>query len=67
MKSKPGFLFFLANFAIVHGIYAAIGATISNVVRPFGYTSVQSSMFGGVCIIGGLVASYVYSAILDYA
>lgn len=55
------------NFAIVHGIYAAIGATINNVVRPFGYTSVQSSMFGGFCIIAGLVASYIYSAILDYS
>ena len=65
LKEKRSFLFFMFNFAIVHGIYAALGGTINNLVRPYGYTAIQSSMFGGVCIISGLIASYVYSAILD--
>lgn len=65
MKTKRSFMFFLLNFAIVHGIYAALGATINNIVRPFGYTAKESSIFGGICIISGLIASYIYSAILD--
>ena len=67
LKSKRSFHFFLLNFAIVHGIYAAIGATINNVVRPFGYTAKESSLFGGACIITGLISSYLYSAILDHS
>lgn len=65
LKDKRSFMFFMLNFAIVHGIYAALGATINNIVRPYGYTAKESSMFGGFCIISGLVASYIYSAILD--
>lgn len=67
LRSKRSFLFFVLNFALVHGVYAALGATVNNVVRPFGYSAKESALFGGVCIISGLVASYFFSAFLDRA
>jgi len=40
LKANKNFWFFLFNFAIIHGIYAALGGTINNLVRPFGYTAI---------------------------
>lgn len=39
LRSKRSFQFFVLNFALVHGVYAALGATVNNVVRPFGYSA----------------------------
>lgn len=39
LRKKYSYMFFVVNYALVHGVYAALGATINNIVRPFGYTA----------------------------
>ena len=53
------------SFNMLYGVYTCLGAIINNLVEPFGYTSVDSSIFGATFIFFGLCGSFVASSILD--
>lgn len=67
LSKNSNIWWFVLNFGIIHGVYACLGATVNNVVRPFKYTAMESALFGGVCLSSGLVASFFFSKYLDRA
>lgn len=53
------------SFCMMYGVYTSLGAIINNLVDPFGYTPVDSSIFGATLIFFGLVGSAIASYYLD--
>ncbi|KAJ1565037.1 hypothetical protein HK096_004916 [Nowakowskiella sp. JEL0078] len=56
-------LAFAASIAI--GLYNAFGTLLNQLVLPFGYTDDDSSILGGIFIIGGVISAAVCGAIVD--
>merc|ERR1739848_422352 len=50
---------------MLYGVYTCLGAIINNLVSSYRFTSVDSSIFGAVFIISGLIGSFVISGFLD--
>ena len=67
LRSNTSFWCFLVNFAIIHGVYAALGAVVNNIVRPFKYTAQESSLFGCSALITGLIASFIGQRLVSFS
>lgn len=48
-----------------YGYYTAMGALMSNILQPFGYTSLQCSIMGVCFLLSGLIGSFFFSYLLD--
>lgn len=55
----------VVSFNMLYGVYTCLGAIINNLVDPFGYTPVDSSIFGATLIFFGLIGSAGASFYLD--
>lgn len=54
-----------ASFTTLYGIYTSLGSVVSSITEPYGYTSVDNSIFGAIFILSGVVGSFIYGMILD--
>lgn len=52
-------------FALVYGVYVALGTTLSNILNPFGYNPTQIATIGGSCLFSGVVGAILVGIILD--
>jgi sugar phosphate permease len=55
----------VASFNFLYGIYTALGAVVSSITKPYGYTSTDNAMFGATFIFAGVLSSFVIGVILD--
>ena len=55
-----------AAYAIIYGVYCATGATMSNLLNPFGYSPSDISIAGGSGLLTGVVAALCIGCFLDY-
>ena len=65
LVTNRNYILICINFSMLYGVYTCLGAIINNVTQPFGYTSADSSIFGGVFIFCGLGGSFVIAGYLD--
>jgi Na+/melibiose symporter-like transporter len=64
MKNK-NYILLIISFTFLYGIYASLGAAVSFITRPYGYTSKNNSLFASVMIVFGVLGSIGFSIILD--
>jgi hypothetical protein len=62
---NPSYLCLTATFTLLYGIYSSLGAVVASVTTPFGFTSIDNSIFGAVFIFFGVAGSFVVSILLD--
>ena len=48
-----------------YAVYGTLGATINNLVAPYGFTAMNSSLFGATFIMVGLVSSIIVGGYVD--
>lgn len=64
LKNK-NYICMIISFNMFYGVYTCLGAIINNLVEPFGYTPIDTSIFGATMIFCGLVGSIVMSHFMD--
>ena len=62
---NKNYIFLTITYMMLYGVYTCLGAIINNLVSSYGFSSVDSSIFGAIFIICGLVGSFVVSGFLD--
>jgi Na+/melibiose symporter-like transporter len=65
LVKNPSYLLLVASFNFLYGIYTALGAVVSTITAPYGYTSNDNSVFGATFIMFGVFSSFVVGIILD--
>lgn len=55
------------SYGLVYGVYCAIGASMSNLLNPFGYSPTQISIAGASCLVSGVVGALLIGCYLDYS
>ena len=66
MWANKNFMLQALAFALIYGVYCAVGATMSNLVNPFGYTPTDISIAGGMSLLCGLVSALAIGCFLDH-
>jgi FLVCR family feline leukemia virus subgroup C receptor-related protein len=64
MKNRS-YLLLVLGYATLYGTVTAVGAIISSLTLPYGYTVQNNSLFGGAFIISGIFGSILTGIILD--
>ena len=64
MRNKS-YLFLSGTFTFLYGIYTSLGAVVSSVTQPFGFSGIDNSIFGASFIFFGVVGSFVFGFLLD--
>jgi hypothetical protein len=64
MKNK-NYVLLSFVFTFIYGIYTALGAVVSFITEPYGYTSGDNSLFAAILIAVGVVASIGLGIIID--
>lgn len=64
IKNK-NYVCMVLTFNMLYGVYTCLGAIINNLVDPFGYTPIDSSIFGATFIFCGLIGSIIFSYYMD--
>ena len=59
------YVLLMLSFSMTMSIYTIVAATVGPIAKGFNFDSMGVSLFGGVFIICGLVASFVHAFILD--
>ncbi|KAJ9463283.1 putative MFS-type transporter C09D4.1 [Diplonema papillatum] len=65
MLTSPSFMGLFASFGVGMGAFNTIATLLNQVVKPFGYGNTQSSVFGAMNIIFGLIGSGVAGVLMD--
>ena len=60
-----GYFLLSITFTCLYGIYSSLGAIVSSMTEPYGYTASDNALFGGVFIFFGIVGSLILSILLD--
>jgi len=63
--TNKGYLLLTVTFTCLYGIYTALGAVVSSVTFPFGFTSTDNSIFGATFIFFGVVGSFFFGIMID--
>jgi len=66
MWANKNFMTLTVAYAIVYGVYCAIGTTMSNLLNPFGYTPTQISIAGGSTLLAGVIGALLIGVFLDH-
>ena len=66
MWANKNFMILAVGYALIYGVYCAIGANMSNLMNPFGYSPTQISIIGGTCLLSGLICALLIGWFLDY-
>ena len=53
------------TYALIYGVYCALGSTLSNLFNPFGFTPTEVSIVGAVVLMTGVVAALIIGYFLD--
>ena len=53
-------------YAFSYGSYCSIGAAISNLLNPFGFTPSEIALTGGISLAAGIVAALAFGVLLDH-
>ena len=64
--ANKNFLRLVLNYAVIYGVSCGIGASLSNLLNPFGFSPSQISMIGGCCLVAGVTAALVVGSVLDH-
>jgi len=66
MWANKNFMVLAFSYAIIYGVYVGIGASMSNVMNPFGFTPTDLSISGGVGLMAGVAAALLTGCFLDH-
>ena len=61
----PNFYFIMLGFGFSYGVYATLGTTVGKITDEFDFTSDDTSIFGGLFIIFGVIGSFIHAIYLD--
>mmetsp|Transcript_33741 Transcript_33741/g.41649 ORF Transcript_33741/g.41649 Transcript_33741/m.41649 type:complete len:284 (+) Transcript_33741:245-1096(+) len=62
---NKNFMIMALSYAIVYGVYVAIGTFMSNVLNPFGFTPTEISIAGGAGLAAGVISALLVGCYLD--
>jgi predicted MFS family arabinose efflux permease len=65
LMNNRSYLLLVLGYATLYGTVTALGAIISSLTHPYGYTVQNNSLFGGIFIISGIIGSIFTGIILD--
>ena len=65
MWANKNFMILALAYALVYGVYCAVGATLSNLLNPFGFTPVEISIAGGSGLLAGVLGALAIGCFLD--
>ena len=66
MWANKNFMLLALAYALIYGVYGAVGGTMSNLLNPFGYQPTQISVAGGICLLTGVAGALSIGCFLDY-
>ena len=66
MWANKNFMILSLGFALVYGVYCGIGAVMSNLLNPYGYTGTDIATAGGASLLSGVIGALVVGVYLDY-
>ena len=61
------FVIISIEYGILYGVYLALGALLSPLFEPYGYTSTQISILGVEFIVAGITSCMLVGCFLDYS
>ena len=64
MKNK-NYMILSLTFGCLYANTHSIGAIISSLTEPYGYTGKNNALFGGIFIISGIIGSVIAGVVLD--
>lgn len=65
MMKNRNYIFLIITYICLHIIYNALGAAVSFITKPYGYTAADNSLLASILILCGVPASCVVGIILD--
>lgn len=65
MAKNKNYIYLVIAFSVLHSNQSAIGAIISALTRPYGYTVTDTAWFGSLFVIGGIIGSFSAGYLLD--
>lgn len=65
MLTNRNFICMTISFTCLYSIYTGLGAIVDNLLDPFGYSALDSSIIGVTFIFCGLIGSFVTSVVMD--
>ena len=65
MWENKNFIRLACSYAIIYGVYVAVGTSMSNTLNPFGYTPTDIAITGATCLLSGVVAALIIGCYLD--
>lgn len=65
LASNKSYLLLCVSFTTLYGVYTAVGAVVSALTKPYGFSPTHNAIFGGTFILSGVTGSFVVSMILD--
>ena len=66
MWANKNFMLLSIAYALIYGIYCAVGSTTSNLLSPFGFSPHQISIGGGIAMLSGVVGALLVAIFVDY-
>jgi len=57
LANNRNYLTFLAGAAFLWGTYSILATVMNPLIAPFGYTSTQSGIYGGIVLLMGMIGS----------
>ena len=63
--SNRSYLLLCVSFTTLYGVYTSLGAVVSAVTKPYGYTDIDNAVFGGVFIFFGVAGSFILGILVD--
>ena len=65
MRANANYKLICFVFSMSYGYYTGLGAMISVVMTPLGYTSKQASIMGVCFLLSGILGAFIVSKIID--
>ena len=65
LASNSSYLLLCISFTTLYGVYTTLGAVVSAVTKPYGYTAIHNAIFGGTFIFFGVLGSFVLGVLID--
>ena len=66
MWANKNFMRLSLAYALIYGVYCAVGANMSNLLNPFGYSPTDISIAGGSCLLCGVIGALMIGCWLDH-
>ena len=66
MWANKNFIILAIAYALIYGVYCAVGTSMSNLLNPFGYSPTDIAIAGGSSLLSGVIAALAVGCFLDY-